>query len=79
MVRPHSDPDVRWFTVAEAAALMKVDKATVLRLIHSGELPAIRVGRAMRIPEQAIRDYLKNHHPTSHAAPVEQPQDPPTA
>jgi excisionase family DNA binding protein len=31
---------------------------TVYRLVHSGELEAIRVGRSFRIPEQAVNGYL---------------------
>ncbi|WP_281258444.1 helix-turn-helix domain-containing protein [Actinomadura mexicana] len=52
--------DVRFLTVAEVAAIMRVSKMTVYRLTHSGELPAIRVGRSFRIPEQAVYDYLRD-------------------
>jgi excisionase family DNA binding protein len=41
------------------AAVMRVSKMTVYRLVHSGELPAIRVGRSFRVPEQAVHDYLR--------------------
>ena len=51
--------DVRFLTVAEVASLMRVSKMTVYRLIHSGELPAVRVGRSFRVPESAVHDYLK--------------------
>lgn len=36
-------------TVAEVAALMRVSKMTVYRLVHNGELPAVRVGRSFRV------------------------------
>jgi excisionase family DNA binding protein len=49
---------VKFLTVAEVAAVMRVSKMTVYRLVHGGELPAIRVGRSFRIPEQAVHDYL---------------------
>jgi excisionase family DNA binding protein len=45
--------------VAEVAGVMRVSKMTVYRLVHSGELPAIRVGRSFRVPEQAVHDYLR--------------------
>lgn len=48
---------VQLLTVAQAAALMNVSKMTIYRLVHSGELPAVRTGRSFRIPDQAIRDY----------------------
>ncbi|MBO0825847.1 MAG: helix-turn-helix domain-containing protein [Actinobacteria bacterium] len=50
--------EVRFLTVAEVAAIMRVSKMTVYRLVHSGELDAIRVGRSFRVPEQAVTDYL---------------------
>ena len=30
------------------------------RLVHSGELEAIRVGRSVRVPEQAVNQYLSD-------------------
>jgi excisionase family DNA binding protein len=51
--------DVRFATVAEVASLMRVSKMTVYRLVHSGALPAVRVGRSVRVPESAVRAYLK--------------------
>lgn len=49
---------VKFLTVAEVAAMMRVSKMTVYRLVHSGELPAVRVGRSFRVPEKAVHDYL---------------------
>jgi len=49
----------KFLTVAEVATLMRVSKMTVYRLVHSAELPAIRVGRSFRVPEQAVHDYLR--------------------
>jgi excisionase family DNA binding protein len=37
---------------------MRVSKMTVYRLVHSGELPAVRVGRSFRVHEQAVSEYL---------------------
>jgi excisionase family DNA binding protein len=52
--------EVKFLTVAEVAAVMRVSKMTVYRLVHSGELPAVRVGRSFRVSEQDVNDYLKN-------------------
>jgi excisionase family DNA binding protein len=60
-VRP-VDPalaEVKFLTVAEVAALMRVSKMTVYRMVHAGELPAVRVGRSFRVPEKAVHDYLR--------------------
>lgn len=57
--RPESGlSGVSFLTVAEVAALMRVSKMTVYRLVHSGELSAVRVGRSFRVPEKAVHDYL---------------------
>ena len=59
---PHGDSrlgEVKFLTVAEVAELMRVSKMTVYRLVHSGELTAVRVGRSFRVPEHAVDEYLK--------------------
>jgi excisionase family DNA binding protein len=58
--RPLSD--VRFLTVAEVAALMRVSKMTVYRLVHAGDLPAVRVGRSFRVPERAVHEYLQQSY-----------------
>ncbi len=52
--------EVRFLTVAEVAALMRVSKMTVYRLVHSGELSAVRVGRSFRVPDTAVHAYLND-------------------
>jgi excisionase family DNA binding protein len=51
--------EVRFLTVQEVAALMRVSKMTVYRLVHSGELASVRVGRSFRVPERAVHEYLR--------------------
>ena len=46
-------------TITEVAATMRVSKMTVYRLMHSGELPAIRFGRSFRIPGRAVAQYVR--------------------
>lgn len=53
----HADP--KFLTVAEVAAMMRVSKMTVYRLVHNGELPAVRVGRSFRVTEDDVDDYLR--------------------
>jgi excisionase family DNA binding protein len=57
--RPSQLSEVRFLTVAEVAAVMRVSKMTVYRIVHAGELPAVRVGRSFRVPEKAVHDYLE--------------------
>jgi excisionase family DNA binding protein len=51
--------NVRFLTVSEVADVMRVSKMTVYRLIHSGEMPAVRFGRSYRVPESAVEQYLR--------------------
>ncbi|MDT0274845.1 MULTISPECIES: helix-turn-helix domain-containing protein [Blastococcus] len=51
---------VTFLTVAEVAAMMRVSKMTVYRLVHAGDLSAVRVGRSFRVPERAVQDYLRD-------------------
>jgi excisionase family DNA binding protein len=53
--------EVRFLTVAEVAEMMRVSKMTVYRLVHSGELPAIRFGRSFRVPDSAVEAAIENH------------------
>ena len=54
-------------TVNEVADLFRVSSMTVYRLIRSGELPAVRVGRSYRVREDDLDAYLQ--------AQVVDPQD----
>ena len=58
MSQERSLAEVRFLTVAEVASTMRVSKMTVYRLVHAGDLPAVRVGRSFRVPENAVHDYL---------------------
>jgi excisionase family DNA binding protein len=45
---------MKFLTVQEVADLMRVSSMTVYRMVHSGEIPAIRFGRSFRIPQSAV-------------------------
>ncbi len=49
---------MRFLTVAEVADVMRVSKMTVYRMLHAGEIPAVRVGRSFRVPQDALEQYL---------------------
>lgn len=46
-------------TYREAAASLGVCERTVWGLVRDGELSAIRIGRSVRIPVQALQDYVQ--------------------
>ncbi|MFP4310887.1 MAG: helix-turn-helix domain-containing protein [Nitriliruptoraceae bacterium] len=45
-------------TAAEVADQLRVSTMTIYRLIRSGELPAVRVGRNYRVPVAELERYL---------------------
>lgn len=45
-------------TVAETARMLRVSEMTVRRACDAGDLPAIRLGRARRIPREYIQRLL---------------------
>lgn len=51
--------ETKFLTIAEVAAMMRVSKMTVYRLVHSGELPAVRVGRSFRVREEDANEYIR--------------------
>jgi excisionase family DNA binding protein len=63
--------DTRFLTVSEVAAVMRLSKMTVYRLVRAHELPAVRFGRSYRVPEHAIEDYV--HHHSTMAADDDHP------
>jgi excisionase family DNA binding protein len=46
------------YTVDEVASIFRVTRRTIRQLIHSGTLPAMRLGRIYRIPQSAIDRYF---------------------
>jgi len=52
------DADDRLLTVQEVALAMRVSNMTVYRLIKTGDLQAIRVGRNFRIRESDVDRYF---------------------
>ena len=48
----------KFLTVAEVAELARVSRMTVYRMVHSGDLPAVRVGKSYRVPQAAVEEML---------------------
>jgi excisionase family DNA binding protein len=45
-------------SILEAAAALTVCRTTVIRMIAAKRLRSIRIGRAVRVPESAITDFI---------------------
>ena len=54
------DADDLLLTVAEVADTMRVSNMTIYRLIKSGELPALRVGKNYRIRQSDVQRFLED-------------------
>ncbi len=54
---PPPPPDLL-LTCTQAAAVLSLSRATVQRLVASGELPSVTVGRARRIPVSDLQAYV---------------------
>ncbi len=50
----------RVLTVPEAAALLRISRRHVYELVRRGELPAIRLGRVVRIPADAVTGLMSS-------------------
>ncbi|MGH9121894.1 MAG: helix-turn-helix domain-containing protein [Acidimicrobiales bacterium] len=55
---PNEGQRARFVTVNELAVQLRVSNMTVYRLVQSGELPAVRVGRSYRIREEDVDRFL---------------------
>ncbi len=54
-------------TVKQVAELLQLHEMTIRRYIKSGRLDAVRIGRNVRVPRQAVAELL--HTQTLHEAP----------
>jgi excisionase family DNA binding protein len=53
------DQDKLTLTVPETAALLGISRAHAYELVARHQLPAIRLGRRLLIPRQAIHDLIQ--------------------
>ena len=59
---PVAQSRARYLTVAEVADILRVSTMTVYRLIKSGDLRAVRVGKSYRLSEDDVDAYLANSY-----------------
>lgn len=64
--RSESDPRLNFtgsfLTVGEVARHLRVSNMTVYRLVKSGQLSAVRIGRGYRIREDDVHRYLEQRY-----------------
>ena len=61
---------VAW-TTQEAARALHISVSSVRRQIRAGNLPILRIGVAVRIPDWALREYTRRAERLDHVAHVE--------
>jgi excisionase family DNA binding protein len=66
----HTDPDETYLTVAEVAETLKLNQQTVRNWIDQGSLPALRVGRRVRIKRSDFERILEESYSAGAAAPA---------
>lgn len=54
------DSNKTYLSVAQVAGHLNVSKMTIYRLVHTGKLPAVRIGQSYRVSEDAMTRYLEN-------------------
>ena len=62
MVMREPFTEARLLTATEVADLMRVSRMTVYRMIKTGEMPAVRVGRSYRLRSEDVDTYLMERY-----------------
>jgi excisionase family DNA binding protein len=47
--------------VSEAQRILSLSRSTLYAMIASGKLPCVRIGRAVRVPIDGLKDWVKRH------------------
>lgn len=50
-----------YLKVLEIAEALRVSKMTVYRLVNTGELASVRIGRSFRVTRAAVDEYLRRN------------------
>ena len=69
----HTEPDETYLTVAEVAETLKLNQQTVRNWIDQGTLPALRVGRRVRIKRSDFQRILEESYSAGTAAASRRP------
>ena len=67
MQRITVDLDKQWLSVADICEYMGVSTFVVTRVLRSGELPAVKMGREWRVSRQDFEDWLNAQRLESRA------------
>ncbi len=48
--------------VEELMPILGIGRNTAYELVHCGKIPSVRVGKQLRIPKQAVIDFLRQQN-----------------
>jgi len=49
---------MKFMTMNEVAETLSVSRMTIHRLVGKGEIKSLKIGRAVRIPEESLKEYV---------------------
>jgi len=49
---------MKFMTMNEVAETLSVSRMTIHRLVSKGEIKSLKIGRAVRIPEESLKEYV---------------------
>ena len=58
MEQSKDESSIRYLTVTEVAVALRVSNMTVYRLVSAGEIPAVKIGRSVRLRTDDVEAYL---------------------
>jgi excisionase family DNA binding protein len=67
-----SEPEETFLTVAEVASILKLNQQTVRNWIDQGSLPALRVGRRVRIKRSDFERVLAQSYTAGSGSPAQE-------
>lgn len=58
---PSLNSDDRYITIAEFCSKYSISRATLYQLTHARDFPYVKIGGAVRIPEQGAHEWIVEH------------------
>lgn len=55
--------EVKVYTLAEVAAILKVTRRTLYNYVKAGTLPAVKIGKSWRVSEEALKSFISTGAP----------------
>ena len=49
-------------SVKQLCEILDIGKNTAYRLLQSGEIKSIKIGKVYKIPKKYLKEFLNNHH-----------------